>query len=96
MLVEFEIPGIQLKESGIPTMIGIFQVPLTKNPESSTRNPELQMASSIIIRFWEAAHLPLPGANINTYYSLSVKCWLRGGVGGHLSEMYNDTLHGAK
>ena len=40
MLVEFEILGIQLKESWISTMIGIFQIPLTKNPESSTWNPE--------------------------------------------------------
>ena len=60
MLVEFEILGIQLKESGMPTMIGIFQVPLTKNLEPSTWNPELQMASWIIISFWETAHLPLP------------------------------------
>ena len=60
MLAEFEILGIQLKESGIPTMIGIFQVPLTKNPESSAWNPELQMASSSTIRFWETTHLPLP------------------------------------
>ena len=36
----------------------------------------------IIIRFWETAHLPLPQANINTYFSLRAKCWLRGGVGG--------------
>ena len=27
-------------------------------------------------------HLPLPYANINTYFSLGAKCWLRGGVGG--------------
>ena len=26
-------------------------------------------------------HLPLPLANINTYFSLRAKCWLRGGVG---------------
>ena len=38
----------------------------------------------IIIHFWETAHLPLPKANINTYYSLRAKCWLRGGVGGQL------------
>ena len=36
----------------------------------------------IIIRFWEAAHLPLPKASINTYFSLRAKCWLREGVGG--------------
>ena len=36
----------------------------------------------IIWRFWETAHLPLPKANIDTYLSLRVKCWLRGGVGG--------------
>ena len=26
--------------------------------------------SRIIIRFWETVHLPLPWANINTYFSL--------------------------
>ena len=35
----------------------------------------------IIIRFWQTAHLPLPLANIKTYFSLTAKCWLRGGVG---------------
>ena len=35
----------------------------------------------IIIPFWETAHLPLPSANINTYFSLRAKCGLRGGVG---------------
>ena len=35
-----------------------------------------------ILRFWENAHLPLPWANINTYFSLKAKCCLRGGVGG--------------
>ena len=32
--------------------------------------------------FWETAHLPLPKANINTYFSLRAKWWLRGRVGG--------------
>ena len=36
----------------------------------------------IITRFWETAHLPLPQAIINTYFSLRAKCWLKGGVGG--------------
>ena len=31
--------------------------------------------------FWETTHLPLPCANINTYFSLRAKWWLRGGVG---------------
>ena len=35
-----------------------------------------------IIRLWETAHLPLPYADINTFFSLSAKCWLRGRVGG--------------
>ena len=35
----------------------------------------------IINRFWENADLPLPQANVNTYFSLRSKCWLRGGVG---------------
>ena len=31
---------------------------------------------------WETAHLPLPYANIITYFSLRAECCLRGGVGG--------------
>ena len=31
---------------------------------------------------WETAHLLLPLANINTYFLLRAKWWLRGGVGG--------------
>ena len=30
----------------------------------------------IILRFWETASLPLPKANINTYFALGAKCWL--------------------
>ena len=37
------------------------------------------------IPFWETAHLPLPLANINTYFSLRAKGWLREGVGGQFS-----------
>ena len=37
------------------------------------------------IPFWETAHLPLPLANINTYFSLRAKDWLREGVGGQFS-----------
>ena len=40
--------------------------------------------------FLETAHLPLPKANINTYFSLRAKCWIRGGVGGQFPEAYND------
>ena len=29
----------------------------------------------------ESADLPLPQANINTFFSLRAKCWLRGGAG---------------
>ena len=29
--------------------------------------------SGINLGFWETAHLPLPGANINTYFSLGAK-----------------------
>ena len=40
-----------------------------------------------MIRFWETylftVHLPLSEANINTYFSLKAKCWLRRGGGGH-------------
>ena len=32
--------------------------------------------------FWETAHLPLPQVNINTYFLLRAKGWIRGGVGG--------------
>ena len=35
----------------------------------------------INLGFWETAHLPLPSANINTYFSLKAKWWLREGVG---------------
>ena len=38
----------------------------------------------IINRFWGNAHLPLPQANVNTYFSLRSKCWLREGVGGQV------------
>ena len=35
--------------------------------------------------------LPLPYANINTYFSLRANCWLRGGVGGQFPKnVYND------
>ena len=51
------------------------------------RGDEVSLGNSvkpywIIIRFLETAHLPLPQANINTYFSLRAKCWCRGGVGG--------------
>ena len=35
----------------------------------------------INLDFRETAHLPLPKANINTYFSLRAKCQLRGGIG---------------
>ena len=38
----------------------------------------------INLGFRETAHLPLPQANIKTYFSLREKRWLRGGVGGLL------------
>ena len=41
----------------------------------------LKGIDGIIIRYWETAHLPLPWDNVNTYFSLRAKCWLRGGVG---------------
>ena len=43
----------------------------------------------INLGFWEAAHLPLPKSNINTYFSLSAKCWIRGGVGGQFPRNLN-------
>jgi len=39
----------------------------------------------INLGFWGTAHLPLSYANINTYFSLRAKWWLRGGVGVHFS-----------
>ena len=42
--------------------------------------PETYNDLWIIMCFWETANLPLPKANINTYFSLRAKCWLRGGV----------------
>ena len=41
-----------------------------------------QKELGIILRFRETAYLPLPKANINTYFSRRAKCWLRGRVGG--------------
>ena len=35
------------------------------------------------LSFWETAHLSLPYANIDNYFSLRVNWWLRRGVGGH-------------
>ena len=43
----------------------------------------------INLGFWETAHLPLPYANINTYFSFRAKCWLRGGVGGQFPRNLN-------
>ena len=34
-------------------------------------------------------HLPLPLVNINTYFSLGAKLWMRGGVGGKLFRNLN-------
>ena len=39
--------------------------------------------------FWETAHLLLPWDNINTYFSLRAKCWLKGGVGGQFPKKKN-------
>ena len=46
------------------------------------RHPNSSAKKKLIIHFWETAHLPLPQAtaNINTYFSLGSKCWLRGGI----------------
>ena len=41
----------------------------------------------INLGFWETAHLPLPYANIITYFSLRAKCW--GGVGGQFPRNLN-------
>ena len=43
----------------------------------------------VTFRIWETAHLPLPWANINTYFSLGAKWWLRGGVGGQFPRNLN-------
>ena len=43
----------------------------------------------INLGFWETAHLPLPKANINTYFSFRAKCWLKGGVGGQFPRNLN-------
>ena len=40
----------------------------------------VNISASLYI-FCKTAHLPLPWANTNTYFSLTAKCWLRGGVG---------------
>ena len=36
----------------------------------------------ISLSFWETVHLPLPQANIKTYFSLRAQCWLRRGIAG--------------
>ena len=41
-------------------------------------------ANRINLGFWETAHLPLPYANIYSYFSFRAKCWLRGGVDGQI------------
>ena len=61
-------------------------------PEGTPYNGLYMMEASpergtffVTTRFWETAHLPLPLANINTYFSLKAKCLLRGGVGGQFT-----------
>ena len=44
--------------------------------------PRKVIVIKINLGFWETAHLPLPLASINTYFSFRTKCWLRGGIGG--------------
>ena len=46
------------------------------------RYPAKQAYFGINLGFWETIYPPLPWANINTYFSLKAKCWLRGRVGG--------------
>ena len=64
-----------------------------KNSRKLCRNPRVTLvlrislhfiskSKRIIKRFWETTHLPLPEANINTYFLLRSKWWLWGGVGG--------------
>ena len=51
-------------------------------PLTSSKTSHFQIkAEGIIIHFWETAYLPLPWANINTYFSHRAQCRLRGGVG---------------
>ena len=43
----------------------------------------------INLGFRETAHLPFPQVNINTYFSLRAKCWIRGGIGGQFPRSLN-------
>ena len=45
-------------------------------------------------RFLETAHLLLPYADINTYFPLWAKFWLRGGVGGQFPRNVIKWLYG--
>ena len=51
---------------------------------------QVKKTTGITLDFWETAHLPLPYANIITYFSLRAKCWLRGGVGGQFPRNLNN------
>ena len=44
--------------------------------------PQPNCLIALFVAESKSAHLPLPQTNINTYFSLRAKCWLRGGVGG--------------
>ena len=35
-----------------------------------------------VLRIWREEKILISVANINTYFSLRARCWLRGGVGG--------------
>ena len=56
---------------------------LTMKPASDQQQMQINLGSL------ETAHLPLPYVNINTYFSLRAKCWIRGGVGGQFPRTLN-------
>ena len=58
-----------------------MEIPETKGfiPKGFELGTKLSEPNRSIIRFWETTHLPLPQANINFYFSLRAKCWLKGG-----------------
>ena len=67
-----------------------FCVIITVSPSNgSTVFCTLELHVKINLGFQETAHLPLPQANINTYFSFRAKCWLRGGVGGQFPRNLN-------
>ena len=57
------------------------------NSESNSSKLYTGLTRGINLGFSETAHLLLPQANSNTYFSLRAKCWLRREVGGQFPQI---------